>query len=277
MVYCLRPQHRNRTSYIMKKTLFTLLCCLIFGSLNAEDRTYDVEIIIFENSRGPISNTNYWKPEILVPNLSNTLAFPEDEAAEGHPSAPSSASEQQFLKLQSDTYFLNAQKEALSRSSRYNVLTHLRWRQPGLAKANALPLRIKTGTPFPLYLLSQPDHSLSTTTKHGESFFFARDRQPELPDLLSPVRGYPLDGSVTIYLGRYLHIVTDLILTLPAPDNLPVSIETNQEPGARLGKQSYRLNIHRRMRSKEIHYLDHPKFGLIVYIEEFKRNQDSSN
>ena len=260
----------------MKKTLFTFLSCLIFGSLSAEDRTYDVEMIIFENSRAPISNTNYWKPEILVPNLSNTLAFPGDEAAEGHPSAPSAASKQQFIKLKSDTYFLNTQKQALSRSSRYNVLTHLRWRQPGLAKANALPLRIKAGTPFPLYLLSQPGHSLSTTTKPEKNFFFARDRQPELSELVSPIQGYPLDGSVTIYLGRYLHIVTDLILTLPTPESLPVSTGTIQESDVRLGKQSYRLNIHRRMRSKEIHYLDHPKFGLIVYTEEFKPSQDSS-
>lgn len=57
-----------------------------------------------------------------------------------------------------------------------------------------------------------------------------------------------LSGMIRLSKGRYLHLETDLLLQPP-------------------GEKPYRIQLHRRMRSGETHYLDHPKLGVIVRTE----------
>ncbi len=52
-----------------------------------------------------------------------------------------------------------------------------------------------------------------------------------------------LEGTVKVSLGRYLHVDLDLLLD-----------------------HRYRFQAHRRMRSGEIHYIDHPLMGALVLI-----------
>jgi hypothetical protein len=59
-----------------------------------------------------------------------------------------------------------------------------------------------------------------------------------------------LEGTIKVSVGRYLHVDLDLLL----------------------GK-SYRMQTHRRMRSKELHYLDHPKMGALVLISPVKASK----
>lgn len=72
----------------------------------------------------------------------------------------------------------------------------------------------------------------------------ARSRAPVV--LLGDEPGSPVFGTVTVSLGRYLHVDLDLIY---------------QDDSGR-----FRFTSHRRMRSNEIHYLDHPMFGVLVLI-----------
>lgn len=58
-----------------------------------------------------------------------------------------------------------------------------------------------------------------------------------------------LSGKVQMGRGRYLHFNTDLYL---------------QKSGVR-----HRIKLHRRMRSGETHYIDHPKVGIIVRAEPY--------
>lgn len=54
-----------------------------------------------------------------------------------------------------------------------------------------------------------------------------------------------LEGLVRLTRGRFLHLDTDLLL---------------RDPNS---SQPYRVQLNRRMRSNELHYLDHPKLGII--------------
>ena len=56
----------------------------------------------------------------------------------------------------------------------------------------------------------------------------------------------PVRGVVQVSRGRFLHVNVDLLL---------------QDVDG-----SYRFKTKRRMRSNELHYLDHPMFGLVVVI-----------
>lgn len=65
-----------------------------------------------------------------------------------------------------------------------------------------------------------------------------------------------LYGLARVSLGRYLHLDTDLMLLGP---------ENETEP-----RQMIRAVDHRRMRSGELHYIDHPGFGILVQIDRYE-------
>ena len=66
---------------------------------------------------------------------------------------------------------------------------------------------------------------------------------------------FVLEGSFGVTLGRYLHFEARLLLRL-APDTTALLAEK------------------RRMRSEELHYLDHPAFGLLVYATPVELPED---
>jgi hypothetical protein len=67
------------------------------------------------------------------------------------------------------------------------------------------------------------------------------------------LRAGPVYGLVRISLGRFLHIDTDLALQTGQGDNTTLIHSVD----------------HRRMRSNELHYLDHPAFGMLVLIRPY--------
>jgi len=76
---------------------------------------------------------------------------------------------------------------------------------------------------------------------------------------------YELDGSINIYRNRFLHARPNLQLSqhsLPAP----VSTETDAPITPDYRPSAWLLQDARRMRSKEIHYIDHPKMGILLMI-----------
>lgn len=124
------------------------------------------------------------------------------------------------------SYRLKAERAALNRSSQYRTLAYLAWRQPVADRISARPLAL-------------PGRPLSNAAW--------------------------VDGTVRVAVERYLHLNLDLKLHLPqsaaatgASD--PVGgINEVQLPEIRLSEQ-------RRMRSKELHYFDNPRFGVIALI-----------
>ncbi|MEX0900178.1 MAG: CsiV family protein [Gammaproteobacteria bacterium] len=101
----------------------------------------------------------------------------------------------------------------------------------------------------------------------------------------------PLVGTVTLLMQRFLHVGIDLLLTtsepLPREDSdqgwvtareeiladLTFELIGYDEARARLDAlnatprfEAYRLVEQRRVRTEELHYFDHPKFGVIVNV-----------
>ena len=73
-------------------------------------------------------------------------------------------------------------------------------------------------------------------------------------------------GSVRVYLSRFLHVSLDVSYqdgTAPAaPATEPVGNELREVALA----PRYRLNTERQTRSGELHYFDHPAFGVLVRV-----------
>jgi len=92
-------------------------------------------------------------------------------------------------------------------------------------------------------------------------------------ELSYPIAVHELEGTVGVSVGRYLHFQADLYFHAPGlgmpliavarrTDGTPVMDELTPLKPAYMA-----LTESRRMRSGEIHYLDHPKLGLVVRID----------
>ena len=299
-----------------------LLICLAAVSAGPaiaqqEDRWFRVELLVFSNEGSqhselwdptptlayPGSGRFLVRPEQVEANLEQYRAesvvdefgrqiltmLPENEPGQAPSPAPADPNQAlatakesgpprptPFIALPAGQREFRGKAAYMQRSGRYRTLFHQTWVQPVADSDNALPLIL--------------------------------DRSGDTGD-------WPrLQGSVTLYLSRYLHLDTKLWLNtsgdylpgewrMPAPplgppsliiEELPPEEETTApfgeqwlEPtsdGDPLGsgekaateeeslapvypwRHAVVLQQKRRMRSTEVHYLDHPLFGLVIKL-----------
>jgi hypothetical protein len=292
-----------------------------------EDRWFKVELMIFSHQAAP-SGSEQWEPtpmldypaefrflvepELIAANMAAhpgesvvdefgrqiiTLASEDADTTDDSPggqelglgdgeqdavgaseqSPPTPLTPTPFIALPSGDRTFYGKAAYMQRSGRYRTLFHEAWYQPFADENRTLPIVI--------------------------------DRSGDTGD-------WPLlQGSVKIYLSRYLHIETDLWLNtdgsylpgdwqMPAPPLGPPSLIIEEpfsdiveeslpeiEASYRSGpdpdweewpldpneaevdtgpqypfRHAVRLKQKRRMRSQEVHYLDHPLLGVVVTI-----------
>jgi hypothetical protein len=98
-------------------------------------------------------------------------------------------------------------------------------------------------------------------------------------------RRFQLEGSMAVTLGRFLHFRAQLSYREPGmgqhPVNLPVKLATDPSMDSPTSSETRPattplparvpgymvLNQTRRLRSEEVHYIDHPKLGIFVRID----------
>lgn len=130
--------------------------------------------------------------------------------------------------------------------------------QPGAY--NGLPFSQLESLPRERYVLSDDATRLSRqgfrVLWHGGWFQnVGTGRNPNVRIASSDGR---VDGVIQVDRGRYLHFKPDLLLSRDA------AIES--------APQRYRVRHSQRMRSNQLHYLDHPHFGMLVMIKSLNRS-----
>lgn len=270
----------------------TLLFLMLFFSVNSAnaEKWYQVELVVFATDNSAALEQEQWPllPKLKYPDRQGFLVYPEVVALEKLKPAqtvtvdefgrividlgqqPSLDQEpiqdtlQAFYVLPDEQRTLNQEVSALTHSGQRELLFHQSWIQPVTNKQTALPIVL--------------DNSGDTDT-------------------------WPrLQGTVTLYLSRYIHLNANLWLNtygnylehptwkMPAPPIGPKSIiikeSDNYEPpvsGTALlrgeheteevdyapvypWRHAIALQQNRRMRSGEVHYLDNPAFGVIAKV-----------
>ena len=120
-------------------------------------------------------------------------------------------------------------RNRLRRSAHYRPLVHAGWRLPGLPRSAARPVHV------------------------GRSL---DDGEVRAAERVGAGRS-SVHGTVTVSLARFLQVDVDLLYHRPASSEAaaPSSAPTR-----------FRLVSERRMRSGELHYVDHPLFGVLVLL-----------
>lgn len=248
--------------YTMTKTIPTFLTALLFlaGAQLAwaeETRYYDIEVIIFESKDAYDRQAEDWKTDIQreTPQTYVELGqpYPGPIPAGFDPKLTFKPLTKGALRLQQEVKLLEA-------SDRYRILYHNAWRQPGMDAATALPVHIRQA-----FVQEVPPAARLPAT------------DPDRPPSSLPVPTYAqqtraeLDGYIRLILSRYLHAEVDLTYTtgLPVRSTNPVYASTELQEDI-VPPVVYRLQESRRMRSTEVHYLDHPVLGMIVLVTPYE-------
>ncbi len=142
--------------------------------------------------------------------------------------------ESAYQPLPASDFAMTREAARLTTNPGFTVVWHTAWRQPVPDRDSALPVLIQAG--------------------------------PRLGDR------WTYEGTLSVTLGRFLHTHTQLwrATDTTTSSRLTSSLLQPTALGAVRPERRFsyeRLDEQRRMRSSEVHYLDHPRFGVLVRIE----------
>lgn len=237
------------------KTLFkAILTFLLFSfslivSAAEEIRYYDVEVILFENLDNIARQSENWPSSI-------ELVLPETLIEIGKPYPGPIPKEYQsrltFKPLAKKDLQLQRKASSIDKSKTRRVLLHTGWRQPGMPRGKAISVYFKRAI--------AGVSPISVDTEVSGS----RLAQPQAGEL---------EGMIKVILSRYLHVETDIVFR-PQREELQEDIFSLELLDQIDKPVVYRLNqTRRRMRSRELHYLDNPVIGMLVLITPYELKQ----
>jgi hypothetical protein len=224
---------------------------------------YQVEVIIFENLYPNTDNEKWYKTPELVPlkNTVNLIPYQQqlNILEEKNKDVPNISNSQiPYGMLSEDNNRLEGIYRVLRLSREYRPLYHVSWQQPGLSDKQAKPIHIQSENFENLFELTIPTLMVS-------------DSMPI--ELYEPTK-LIVDGTLQIRSSLYLHIDLDFVLfRKPTVDNAEVheQLETGLIANRINNPADYvRLTESRRIKLNELHYYDHPLFGVIVQVSRYE-------
>jgi len=168
-------------------------------------------------------------------DIRSGLRFPRTGNAFGL--TTDTAAQNDFTLLDSGYEMIEA-AETIKNSGKYRLLQHFMWQQPGLDSDNAKAVRINVGRVSTMYI---PE------SLQGLGKFVVASANPQ-PGREREIRSTTVNGTLKVRLGRFLHLETHLVYT-----------DSERQT-------SFPLYQSRRMRSRELHYIDNPRFGILARI-----------
>lgn len=222
---------------------------------NYGERWYNVEIILFAHNNEAALQEEHWPEDPGTPDSSNsvTLVGNIDESER----LPGQIVEYEKLPIN----MLTGALSRLKRSGRYRVIHSTAWRLPYLRENQAPSVRIKAGRRYTESGQTAPEASTirPTFTQQTTAQVLGQPLENQVVDGAL----YEIDGRIKISLSKYLDVDADLLFreNVFLPDHAGVPTQTFR---------SFRLAEYRRMKSKTIHYLDHPMFGMVIGIDRYE-------
>ena len=259
----------------MKVLLSVIFFALANGALAEDMRYYDVEIVIIENLRPKAKLTENWPVNVILDQPEKTITLGEPVISEWLPEGFDTTESYKLLK--SDTYQLTKHVEKISESDTQRVIFHTAWRQPGLDKNLALPIYFKREIPA-APMIAKPEQKENSTEETADSEVLNQEIAP-LPSTL--------EGILRVTLARYLHLEAELTYRDEVPENFELNnpldaynpfsaLETDKTNINSAQKQQviYLKQKRRRIRSNELHYLEHPVLGMLVRMTPYEKPEE---
>lgn len=236
---------------------------------------YTVEVIVFRNWSG--ADTEQFRPDVPPPAFQQLTVL-------------RSGGQRAFRRLAGSELALQGARQRLEKSPDYEVLTHFGWEQPALAEEEAISIPLPLGwQPSPLSfnasrhplgipVITPPEPRQEEAGAAADDNTAGSDQMqdgpvpPPQPSIFDELPGKTqLYGTLTLFRGRYLHIDADLRYRLRRYQASWTERERAVAPPV------YVLDQRRRMRSDELHYLDHPAIGVLVKVTPVEESAETGD
>jgi hypothetical protein len=188
---------------------------------------YTLEIIVFETFALKSWTEEYWPEEVESPIIENTLNL--QDLLNGTLKSPLVGNKSMAVKKVA--FALNDEAAKLTPQRGYRILFHQAWSQNTLDDVQMPKLWIDNGS-------------------DGNS-------------------GSLLTGTIKLYKSRYAHVDFDLELERRIPGRIKdefIAHEKLDPAGVIPDTWRFKLEESRKIRPGQLHYIDHPHFGVLVQL-----------
>jgi hypothetical protein len=172
---------------------------------------------------------------------------------------------------------LNGLIQKLSASQRYRPLLHLGWIQPLDSSDQGTAVHIYDGMAMKQAGAAPPAPTASAPQAQADAAPQSQEAGTQAAESISAPASAPhqLDGTFTLRRGRFLHVDADFGYreTEPATEPAAGSETAGAEPVQSQAVTRYvRMTQSRRIRNDELHYLDHPLFGVLFVVSPYQQD-----
>ncbi len=220
------------------------------GQLVQAQTWYQVEVIVFDEPGSDGYREESWPENPGRPDLARCIELADSDGLNllGEDGVPHA-----FRLIEPAELTMRGAWARLSRSGQFRPLAHLGWYQPGLGPRAARAV-----------------HLIAWGKPTGSGARLG----------LSPL----VDGTLRIYRTRFLHAEIDLLYrpsggTVLRNDSVKAQVDSGATAEADGGAEgpAFRLATRRKMRSEELHYIDHPLFGLLIKVVPLKPTEPGAS
>ena len=202
-----------------------------------------------------------------------------------------------FQLVPAEEHRLTDTWKRLKKSSAFRPLLHIAWIQPGFSSEDARLVHLRnSNAALGAVVATSVDESQqgvdsaqdaggaesAETLPASIDIGFAPTLSPRITVARDPSKA-ALDGTLRVHRARYLHVQADLLYYRPLASDASAPKAVDDDPDAApildssdtalieqlldeddAAPRLFRMTGSRRMRSRELHYLDHPLFGALV-------------
>lgn len=274
---------------------------------NAAAQWYQVEVLVFANNDPNAALDEQWPQELGLKYPANIVTLSEPLAAiipdtlnddpaaalDAETAAPTNIDPtplKAFVKLPSEQRLLNKEVASVIGQYDFRPLFHQAWRQTINERDESLSIAINGGEAFDDHFELEGSIKISLerylhihTDLWLNRFVSNAGEQPLSWPLLPPVPRSVAEQSATdlVFAPVNPEPVAELddfnaeLELPPVTDPLTGANQFLAKQLAHLRDKQYRvdktivLRQHRRMRSAELHYIDHPLFGVLIRIDPY--------
>ena len=256
----------NITGNGILKILISALFLILANSSFADDmRYYDVEIIVVENLNEEEKNSENWPIQVNLNKTEKTIELGQPFVSDWLPQGSDLINS--YMLLDAKSYQLTDIVEKISESKTKRVIFHTAWRQPGLDKNLSLPVYFQREVTAPP-ILEIEDNKLSQGI---DNIVQESDASPSI-----------LEGIFRVTLARYLLLEAELTFQNKVPEIVnsdnPFTVLDNESLREKMKSQSviHLKQKRHRIRSNELHYIDHPAISILVKMTPFIKPEEDN-
>ncbi len=254
---------------------------------------YQVEVILFNNLE-PDADGELWYEnpglpgrDVSIELIMETVDKMPGEIVEPRRSdSPDDMDLMPYLALSKEYYQLDSVYRVLKLSREYRPLLHVAWQQPGLDSLNVRAIHLDN-TLFDEKTTEEPELTWPELTEEWAPVREAPDGEGDASPA-DPVWDWPVytppelvyDGLIRLRSSRFLHLDVDFAYFPDVPEESGPDSPAGEAASGALDQYSadyVRLTESRRIKLNEMHYFDHPIFGVIVQVSRLDiRNSEAA-